>query len=326
MRDFFEIKLNSELNSEFLDEDFDELEFYLFEIGLLKQIPVYSNLIGESNCKVTYKDIMLQPGMLYCHAKAALDTLVLNESAIKEWDIKDKGKFYERIDKQTKGDILEMLGLYDTFCSFPQIKNIYDSSNYYISKLRLENVFYNNVSLDGKEIDVIIRAPGKQIYLLEVKYSEIKTVEQIANLTNATLNNYIEEKFDGKIAGRAVIYNGETDLTGEIKYINASEYLAWVRHASRFEELLSDKITKKPSEGGDDGDQDGTDSLNPSNNEIKSTSNDEQTAASSTSGTLKPNQSTNSDKSDSSTSNTGNTIKAQFTSPEEDIADDFGDR
>ncbi len=326
LRDLFDIKLNSELNSEFLNKHFDELEYYLFEIGILKQIPIYPNLKGDLNCRAEYKDIILQPGMLYCHAKAALDILTLNESAFKEWNIKDKTKFNDRIDRQTKGDILEMLILYDTFCSFPQIKNIHDSSNYYVSKLRLENVFYNNVSLDGKEIDVIIRTPEKNIYLLEVKYSEEKIVDQTTNLTNATLGDYIERNFDGKIIGRAVIYNGNTELTDEIKYINASEYLTSVRHVDKFDELFSSKILKNLSQSGDDGDQGVSGAFSINNTKKEDSSGSKNLSPKTNSIQLGNNQR----KSDSSTNSADNHVKAQTFSVEDssindekDLSDDF---
>ena len=239
LRTFFDIKLNSELTSTFDEKDYSELKRYLFTIGVLRQIPVYSKLSSKEVKQEEDKEILLQPGMLYCHAKEALNSLTLHEEVFEDWQIDDKAAFMKRLDNQTKGDILESLILFDTYTALPEINNVNDKENYYVSKLRLENVVFNNKDLSGKEVDLLIRCPqNKGIYLFEVKYSEQIDEEQTTHLKDETFINYIESFFDEKVIERVVIYNGPTDLQEHIKYINAEEYLSKIYNIDRLEKLF----------------------------------------------------------------------------------------
>ena len=64
----------------------------------------------------------------------------------------------------------------------------------------------------------------KEVYLFEIKHSKEKSPEQTKHLENNEFINYIKTNF-GKIAGKAVLYNGKNDFTTKIPRINAGKFL-----------------------------------------------------------------------------------------------------
>lgn len=248
LKDYFEIKWNRELKHPIQNDHFEQLKAYLYDIGLLKLVPVYESLDNSKTSKLKYREILLQPGMLYCHALQAIKVLENNLSSFEEWHIHDKPAFINRLDRQIKGDILEGIILYDTYKAFIPEGTMESVVTPYVSKIRLENILWKNASLNNVEADVIIRNPeNKKIHLLEVKYSGDKYADHEKNLRNEMFLSYLEENFSGSIGERVVIYTGENDFSGDVKYVNAEDYLKNIRKTKSLEECLSIIAEKEKS-------------------------------------------------------------------------------
>lgn len=241
LRELFDIKLNRELKNPLTETHMESLKAYLYQLGLLRQIPVYSQLTNEQVIRDTPRELLLQPGMLYCHAAEAIKLLQEENFPWKEWQISDQKSFLERLERQVKGDILEGLILMDTRLAFGrQEEKISPLDNIYVSKIRVESALWKESLLTGAEIDVCVREPkGQSLSLLEVKYAKTAEDGQSKWLRNSLFLDYIQTRFSGTVKHRMVIYNGESNLTGEILYVNAEQYLKTIGRAGSMEELLS---------------------------------------------------------------------------------------
>ena len=231
---------------------------YLQELDLLQVIPVYQSLKGLSGRSDI--ELITQPGMMYCHAAELVNSLMDSDMWKRPCSADMKSQFHERVLRQMKGCILENMVIADLYNNF--------KDNCYVSKLnvilkpqddraetvdtfiRLNNSDTGHIISERvfgqKEIDaIVVDRKSQNVYLFEVKYSENMEYDHTKNLRNKAFLDYVEQNF-GSIAGRYVIYNGNTgsikDDYGTIGFVTAEDILSKI---SKFHEniaMLAEKM------------------------------------------------------------------------------------
>ena len=174
----------------------------------LIKLDVLTCVKNDSNKYLYY---FTQPGMRYCHIKAAIDTLIQNEKVQKEYSEADIDAVAGKIKENIEGRLLEDIVLLDLKKRF--------SSNQDIQIIKF--------SQGTTEYDVaIINKGSKKSVALEVKRSREMVEGQKRHLKNSDLQNDFERVSGTELVGKAVLYSGETkrDYDG-IYYINSSSFL-----------------------------------------------------------------------------------------------------
>ena len=180
-----------------------EIKEYLRALDLTDTIPVET--LGPADDEVV-RVIFTQPGMRYCQAEALVYTLMRSKE-FKQLSEHDKGLITSKILDDVRGIMLEDIVLLETKKTMPKTKQVF--------KLQFDVGEFDMVIYDSKT---------DTCEVFEIKHSEQKNPNQMKFLMREDLCELTEKKY-GKIISKTVLYNGESDLTGDVRYINVSEYL-----------------------------------------------------------------------------------------------------
>lgn len=152
-----------------------------------------------------------QPGMRYCHIDAAIDTLTRNKKIIEEYSREDIDAVSQKIREDIEGQLIEDIIFLDLKNRFKKNKDIS------VTKYRRDNSEY--------DIAITNNNTNRSI-VFEIKRSSQMAEGQKKHLKNIELQEAFERIFNTKIAGKAVLYSGQTQKDGEgFQYINSSDFL-----------------------------------------------------------------------------------------------------
>ena len=247
-KDILGIKNQDEMDTSLSKQHIAELKDYLQGLDLFIKIPSYTSL--KKGERVQDLEIFLQPGMIYAHATALMQSLADNSMWMDSCGIDDRNAFLFRADRFVKGIILENIILAETYRSFSQN----DPKRYYVSQLST-TLKENNQHVEADMI--LVDMQKNESYLFEIKYSNQIVEDQTKHLRNEHFTQYVDENF-GKVTNRFVIYTGEPNCTNEIPYLNAEKYLNRLSQFSKppypklkklfsLEKVVQAKQTKKSS-------------------------------------------------------------------------------
>lgn len=215
-KDILGIKNQDEMDTSLSKQHIAELKDYLQGLDLFIKIPSYTSL--QKGERVQDLEIFLQPGMIYAHATALMQSLADNSVWMDSCGIDDRKAFLFRADRFVKGILLENIILAETYRSFSQN----DPKRFYVSQLST-TLKENNQHVEANMI--LVDMQKNESYLFEIKYSNQIVEEQTKHLRNEHFRQYVDENF-GKVINRFVIYTGESHCsTNEIPYLNAETYL-----------------------------------------------------------------------------------------------------
>lgn len=195
--------LNKEEQSIEIENDhMIQIKEYLTMLDLIMEIDLESLPEVSKKGKVT---IITQPGMRYAQAKAIVENMLL-DAEFQELSVKERQRILERVLSEIRGRMIEEIVLLETRLAFPDKK---------VFKLQFP----------VGEFDMVVHDPKKltcKIY--EVKYSREMVPEQYRHLEDEDKCNMTVHRY-GDITGKYVIYHGDTDDSGDVKYLNIEEYL-----------------------------------------------------------------------------------------------------
>lgn len=149
--------------------------------------------------------VITQPGLRYAQAEAIVENILLDEQ-FQELSAMDRKHILDRLISEICGRMMEEIVLLETKLANPNKK---------VFKLQFPI----------GEFDMVVADPDKvtcEIY--EVKYSKERVPDQYRHLVNEDKCAMAAHRY-GDITGKYVIYRGEDDYNGDVKYLNVEEYL-----------------------------------------------------------------------------------------------------
>lgn len=179
-----------------------QIKEYLTMLDLIMEIDLESLPEVSKKGKVT---IITQPGMRYAQAEAIVENMLL-DAEFQELSVKERQRILERLLSEIRGRMMEEIVLLETRLAFPDKK---------VFKLQFPIGEFDMVVYDPKELNC-------KIY--EIKYSREMVPEQYRHLEDVDKCSMTVHRY-GDITGKYVIYRGETDDSGDVKYLNVEEYL-----------------------------------------------------------------------------------------------------
>ena len=195
--------LNKEEQSVEIENDhMIQIKEYLTMLDLIMEIDLESLPEVSKKGKVT---IITQPGMRYAQAEAIVENMLL-DAEFQELSVKERQRILERLRSEIRGRMMEEIILLETRLAFPDKK---------VFKLQFPIGEFDMVVYDPKELNC-------KIY--EIKYSREMVPEQYRHLEDVDKCSMTVHRY-GDITGKYVIYRGETDDSGDVKYLNVEEYL-----------------------------------------------------------------------------------------------------
>ena len=195
--------LNKEEQSVEIENDhMIQIKEYLTMLDLIMEIDLESLPEVSKKGKVT---IITQPGMRYAQAEAIVENMLL-DAEFQELSVKERQRILERLRSEIRGRMMEEIVLLETRLAFPDKK---------VFKLQFPIGEFDMVVYDPKELNC-------KIY--EIKYSREMVPEQYRHLEDVDKCSMTVHRY-GDITGKYVIYRGETDDSGDVKYLNVEEYL-----------------------------------------------------------------------------------------------------
>ena len=195
--------LNKEEQSVEIENDhMIQIKEYLTMLDLIMEIDLESLPEVSKKGKVT---IITQPGMRYAQAEAIVENMLL-DAEFQELSVKERQHILERLLSEIRGRMMEEIVLLETRLAFPDKK---------VFKLQFPIGEFDMVVYDPKELNC-------KIY--EIKYSREMVPEQYRHLEDVDKCSMTVHRY-GDITGKYVIYRGETDDSGDVKYLNVEEYL-----------------------------------------------------------------------------------------------------
>ena len=177
-----------------------ELEQFLYELDVIAQV----NEVIYPSFDDRKRIVFTQPGLRYSQAKTLVEIL-LDDPKLKQYDIMVLSAIKEKLLSDVKGRMIEDMIIYETSRYNKDTFKLYFGTH----------GEFDMVTLNHDE-------PSSKIY--EIKYSTIKDKNQHRFLVDKELNNIFERKYYS-IAKRYVLYRGEEDEEGDVKYLNIENYL-----------------------------------------------------------------------------------------------------
>lgn len=199
--------LNKEEQSiEIEDDHMKQIKEYLTILDLIMEIDMESLPEVSRKGKMT---VITQPGLRYAQAEAIVENILLDEQ-FQELSAVDRKHILDRLLSEICGRMMEEIVLLETKLANPNKK---------VFKLQFPI----------GEFDMVVADPQKvtcEIY--EVKYSKERVPDQYRHLENEDKCAMATHRY-GEITGKYVIYRGEDDFSGDVKYLNVEEYLKSLR-------------------------------------------------------------------------------------------------
>lgn len=197
------------------DSDIENIYRFLIDVGVFQDIKVYTS-INRAECTDDL-GFVSHPGMFHANLKHTFEQLEQDSSWI-DATPEERKIVVEKAYQSAMGKIMENVVISDVYHLLRD--SIDDEKNsWYVSKI---SVIINNRRY---EADLLIcNRDNRDVTLFEIKHSSTNVPHQSSNLENLEFIEYIEENF-GRVANKAVLYNGKTDYSTAVPRISASEFL-----------------------------------------------------------------------------------------------------
>ena len=202
LRALLEIRNRGEQTVELTDAHVMEIKEYLELLDLVRDVDV-RHLPNVSNA--TSRTLVAQPGLRYAQASSLIQSLLLDET-FAELSLVERNAVQARILSEIQGRMLEDIVLLETKLAYPN-----------------KQVFVLQFPIG--EFDMVVFDPAActcEIY--EIKHSTEATPLQYRHLIDEEKCSQTQHRY-GEIAGKTVLYRGESHAEGEIRYKNVEEYL-----------------------------------------------------------------------------------------------------
>lgn len=202
LKAFIDIKERNETVITVTREHIEKIKKYLFMLDLLIDCTECYETRGQAEYTV-----FTQPGMRYAIAKAIVYSL-MQDGYFDTQSENDKAHIIEKILEDVRGRMMEDIVLLETSKA----------------SCRNEEVFKFKFD-DGGEYDMVVyHKKSNTCCLYEVKHSDKIVERQTKYLRDDARLAIVSRRF-GNIEGKYVIYRGETQNVGDIRYTNVEEYL-----------------------------------------------------------------------------------------------------
>ena len=195
--------LNKEDQSMQIEEDhMIQIKEYLTMLDLIMEIDLESLPEVSKKGKLA---VITQPGLRYAQAEAIVESILLDEQ-FQELSARDRKRILDRLLSEIRGRMMEEIILLETRLASPDKK---------VFKLQFPIGEFDMVVCDTRELTC---------WIYEVKYSKEQVPEQYRHLNDDEKCSMTSHRY-GDIAGKYVIYRGETAECGGIRYLNVEDYL-----------------------------------------------------------------------------------------------------
>ena len=202
LRELLEIRNKEEQTVEITDAYRREIKEYLDLLDLTVDIPVVH--MADFN-QADSRTVITQPGMRYAQAEALISRLI-QDDAFRAYDLSDRSRAVDRILTEVKGRMMEDIVLLETQTARRDAK-----------------VFRLQFAVG--EFDMVVFHPDTaSCEICEIKHSTEAVPEQARHLMDKAKCAETAARY-GTITGKYVIYRGETQDLGDIRYLNVEEYL-----------------------------------------------------------------------------------------------------
>lgn len=179
-----------------------EIKEYLILLDLLYEIDLRAFPDVNNVLKTT---AISQPGMRFAQASALIESL-LGDSEFNEMSLSERNRVISRIISEIQGRMMEDIVLLETKIARPE-----------------KQVF--RLQFSHGEFDMVVFEPKEErCEIFEIKHSDQAVEEQCVHLLDQGKCAMTERRF-GAIAGKFVIYRGETKDVSGVHYVNVEEYL-----------------------------------------------------------------------------------------------------
>lgn len=197
-----EIRDVPELSVPLEEVHLNEIIAYLIKLDMVHKIAERSS---ESASAQTYRLGVAQPGLRYAQADA-LAAALLRDDVFGALSLGEKNTVLERIRSEIKGRMMEDIVLLETQLANPR-----------------KEVFTLKFAIG--EFDMVVFDPDTaSCAIYEIKHSTERAKAQYQHLIDEEKCRAAEFRY-GPIAGKYVIYRGETADVNGIHYLNVEEYL-----------------------------------------------------------------------------------------------------
>lgn len=202
LKAIIDVKERSELTVHVTQGHIDKIKKYLFMLDLL----VSCTEMYETGRPAEHI-VVAQPGMRYAIAKALVHSLMQDEY-FSTRSAGDRAHIAEKILEDVKGRMMEDLVLLETRKAAGRNKD----------------VFKFKFDIGGEYDMAVCDKDNLTCSLYEVKHSDKIVDRQTKYLRDEEKLAIVAHRF-GDIKGRYVIYRGETQMVGDIQYLNVEAYL-----------------------------------------------------------------------------------------------------
>lgn len=194
---------------------------FLMDMDVFVSIPVLDIYDGkvEENRRL---EMVSHPGLFHANVEHTMRELNNDSNWLLNATREQRARLVSSAYNVAFGNIMENFIISDMYRMLCQgrktsIDNLFetDETKWYVSKLN-----YKNHEADM----IIIDKSAKEVYLFEIKHSKENVPEQSRHLEDQEFLDYIESNY-GTIVTKAVLYNGETDLSNSIPRISAQDFL-----------------------------------------------------------------------------------------------------
>jgi hypothetical protein len=199
LRHSLEIINKNEQTVTVTDSALKEIENYLDILDVIKSVKEINMLTQY----VSYKHVIVQPGIRYSQAKELLYAL-LDDEHVKKLPSSILAIVKEKLLNDIKGRLLEEIVLYQTST---------------INKNTFKLIF------PVGEFDMVINDDNNAVSsIFEIKHTIKADQQQCKHLIDKDKISQFEKKYYN-IKNKIVLYNGENHINGEIYYMNVSHFL-----------------------------------------------------------------------------------------------------
>lgn len=179
-----------------------EIQEYLHLLDLIQEIDVVS--LPHTNAKTT-KTVVSQPGMRYAQVDALVKSLLIDEK-FSDLSLTERNAVLERIRNEVKGRMMEDIVLLETKLATPK-----------------KQIFVLQFPV-GEFDMVVFDSSAGSCEIFEIKHSTEISPQQYRHLVDEQKCAATEHRY-GPITGKYVLYRGESQMVGDIQYLNVEQYL-----------------------------------------------------------------------------------------------------
>ena len=203
LKHIISVKENAELKVPITEDAIKQIQLYLQELDLIKEVEVrYSNGRKEK------RQVFTQPGMRYSIAKALVYSLT-NDAYIQSLTIQEQDFIIKKILSDVKGRMLEDIILYEA-----------------TRKKTEDELVFKYIDDMGGEYDMVIYNYKENSYALyEIKHSSVVSFDNQTKYLNDKKMFERLSRGDGVLKSKNVLYTGDIQKVKDVNYMDASRYL-----------------------------------------------------------------------------------------------------